>query len=87
MPKDKSGGKIKAGDRVTLSGVVVHAGESDAAPCQVLLDAPAGDSQPLVTFESRLLQVGGQAAPVVAMPAPAPTPTTEDKPPSTAKKS
>jgi hypothetical protein len=62
MSKDQSGAELKAGDRVTISGVVAHAGESDAAPCQVLLDVAAGDAGPLVTLESRLLKAAGQSA-------------------------
>lgn len=60
MSKDQAGTELKAGDRVTISGVVAHAGESDAAPCQVLLDVTGGEIGPLVTFESRLLKTSGQ---------------------------
>lgn len=79
MSKDQSGAELKAGDRVTLTGVVVHAVDGvDGAPCQVRVDAPSGDDHPVISFENRLLKADRPApkqpaAPQVAATATAPS--------------
>lgn len=81
MSKDSAGVQIKEGDRVSISGVVMHAAEADSAPCQVLLDASEGADRPLVTFESRLLKVAHESTVKTDPPpaAPAAVSKTADK--------
>lgn len=58
MPHDMNGYEIKVGDKVALYAIVkeVQTGET-ACNAQVEVEAPEGEYQPVITLNSRSLNV------------------------------